>query len=338
MPLSVICPPVKGNILTISNGPARQHPWRYLFLFVVIYLGSIGITIFLAPMVQKLLWTYHSNNPTPLTNYLVGKPFGKIFDRTCWIPLSLGILYLLKTTGLLSFKRLGISWRHCGQWLRFFTLGAALSVLICMAQLVAAPWTFKDESVVGVLAKAFGCAVLVSTLEEIVFRALIPCLIRNAMGAVLALVLSSAFFAYVHFKIPPDVGNFYGASIDLGQSADVGWAYLTGIGTTFSCIPYFFLFTLGALLVLLVYRFSNPMAGMGFHCGLVFTLLLYRKVICFAADSSSNLLGTNHLIDSPLALILLCALFFYQCSCLVAQTQGADFSGTSPVPLRTPRT
>ncbi|MDR2677270.1 MAG: hypothetical protein LBB26_01750 [Puniceicoccales bacterium] len=299
--------------MSISSGPARRHPWRHLFLFVVIYLGSIGITIFLAPLVQKLLWIRHSSNPTSLTSYLVGKPFGKIFDRTRWIPLSFGVLYLLKTTGLLSFKRLGVGGKHCGQWLRFFILGVLLSVALCGAQLVTTPWTFGGGSLVATLARAFGSALLVSMLEEIVFRALIPCLIRNAAGAVLAFILGSAFFAYAHFKIPPEMGNFYGASIDIAQSANVGWAYLTGIGTTFRYVPYFSLFVLGGFLLMLVYRFSNLMASMGFHCGLVFILLLYRKIICFTADPLNKFLGSNHLVDSPLALVLLCSLFFYQC-------------------------
>ncbi|MDR2340942.1 MAG: CPBP family intramembrane metalloprotease [Puniceicoccales bacterium] len=263
-------------------------------------------------MVQKLLWICHTNRPSPSTNYLIGKPFGKIFDRTCWLPLSFGVLYLLKTTGLVSAKRLGIEWRHCGLWLRFFAFGAILSLAICATQLVATQWTFKGEFVTSILTKAFGSALLVSFLEEIVFRGLIPCLISNAAGAVFALVLSSAFFAYVHFKIPADVGNFYGASIDIAKSAAVGLAYLTGIRSTFQLIPYFSLFALSGLLLMLVYRFANLMASMGFHCGLIFVLLLYRKLICFTTDPL-EFLGSNHLIDSPLALILLCALFFYQC-------------------------
>lgn len=313
MRLPAICSPMKGGILRISNGPARQHPWRHLFLFVIIYLGSIGITVFLAPMVQKLLWIYHSNNPSPLTNYLIGKPFSKIFDRTCWIPLFIGSLYLLKITGLLSFKRLGVNLKYYGQWFRFFVIGAMLSLVICAAQLVTTPWNFCDGSAASILAKAFGSALLVSTLEEVIFRALIPCLIRGAAGPIPALVLSSAFFAYVHFKIPPDVGNFYGATVDISQSASVGWAYLTGIGTTFRRVPYFSLFFLGGLLLLLVYRFSNLMAGIGFHCGLVFILLLYRKTICLSANPANEFLGSNHLIDSPLVLLLLCALFSCHC-------------------------
>jgi membrane protease YdiL (CAAX protease family) len=233
--------------------------------------------------------------------------------RTGWLPLSFGILSRLKTTGLLSFKRLGMEWKYSGQWLRFFALGAILSLIACGATLVSGSWTFGDGSPAIILAKAFGSALLVSTLEEVVFRALIPCLIRNAAGSFLALALGSAFFAYVHFKIPSEVGDFYGASIDVAQSASVGWAYLTGIGTTFQCIPYLSLFVLGGSLTLLVYRLSNLMAGMGFHCGLVFILLLYRKTICFTDDPANKFLGGGHLVDSPLVLLLLCALFFYQC-------------------------
>ncbi|MDR1457212.1 MAG: CPBP family intramembrane metalloprotease [Puniceicoccales bacterium] len=305
---------MKDGMLRIPCGAVRQHPWRYLFLFIVIYFGSIGITIFLAPMVQKLLWIYHFSNPSPWTNYLVRKPFGKIFDRTCWIPLFFGIFYLLKKTRLLSLRRLGICWKYRGQWLIFFVLGALLSLVICLAQLATTQWTFGEKSAASILAKAVGSAFLVSTLEEIVFRALIPRLIYNAAGAIFALIISSAFFAHVHFKIPSDVGNFYGASISISQSSSVGLAYLTSIGASFRCIPYFSLLALGGLLVMLNYRFSNLMASMGFHCGLVFILLLYRGAIHITADSTSKFLGSNQLIDSPLALLLLWALFFYQCS------------------------
>jgi membrane protease YdiL (CAAX protease family) len=304
-------PQIKDCTLRIPSGQVRQNPWRYLLGWFVLYVTSIGITVLLAPWLQKFLWNWHSSSPSALSSYLVQKPFGKIFDRARWLPMILGVLYFLKVSGLLSLKRLGVTIKHCNQWIYFFVLGTSLTFVICAAQLMTLPWEMESIPMGEVILRALGSAFLVSLLEEIIFRALLLRLFYNALGLPLALILESLFFAYVHFKVPGELGNFYGSNVTLAQSASVGWGYLVGIGSTFHCVPFFSLFTLGCLLSLFAARRSNLMAPMGFHCGLVFTLLFYRKIVCITGESPHQFIGTNLLIDSTLGLLLLLALLFY---------------------------
>jgi len=76
--------------------------------------------------------------------------------------------------------------------------------IICGATALNSYEQFSAARFIGWILLTLASAILVGTIEEIVFRGLVLRLFYTAtIYPWLALILSSLFFAYVHFKIPP---------------------------------------------------------------------------------------------------------------------------------------
>lgn len=286
-----------------------QTSLYYVFLLFLVYVGSLLVTALIAPWVQNVIYALDSSYHFSATAYILRKPFSKVFDRVRWFPLLVGVLWLFKKNHLFSWQRLGLSRESRGLFFPFFVLAVLSALAVISLQLRAFSWQWKPVHYGALFTKLILTFFLVAFLEEIVFRGLVLRIFYTATTPSRALIWTSLFFAYVHFKAPASVGKFFGGDLTLSQGFLTALGFLFGVFSQFNWVSFCSLFALGLLLGELVYRYHSLWPSVGLHSGIVILMLSYRKVI--EMNESSVLLGSNILIDSPLVALLLLSLTLY---------------------------
>lgn len=256
-----------------------QTSARGVILLLLVYFGSLLIAAMLAPPVYFVVQWLAPDS------YLGGKSFADYFDRLRWLPVLIGLPLLVRVCGLWSFDRLGISCRPADfrQVGRGFIAGVLMLSVVIIPQLMFSPWQWKPDStgaVMMIIGLSLLGAVLVSLLEEIVFRGLAVRIFYTATRFVgLAIVLSAVFFAYTHFKLPGEVWDRFDGTIGWTTGFWVaGWT-VVGITVNFDWIPFLNLIVLGLILAILFLRSGRLGSCIGLHAGLVFILLSYRRMV-----------------------------------------------------------
>ena len=139
-----------------------------------------------------------------------------------------------------------------------------------------------------------------------------------------ALVISSAIYALVHFLSKPQ------------SPAEMNWAsglellptMLRGFVDFGQVVPGFFNLTLaGALLALGYQRTGNLFFSIGLHAGWIFWLRSYGLLTREAAGANASFWGTSRLIDGWLALVVL-SLALWLLSRRLPRAENADAPST----------
>ena len=172
-------------------------------------------------------------------------------------------------------------------------LGVGVSVFASKAQNI-------PEKVVG----AALTAVVVGTLEEILFRGGIFGALRRNLNWKVALLLSSSIYALVHF---------------LGSPSQVGpVAWYTGLELLPRMFEGFFrwekllpglinLTVIGGILALAYHRTGNLYFSMGLHAGWIFCLKCYGLSVKHMREANGWIWGSAKMIDGWLTLLILLA-------------------------------
>jgi len=301
-----------------------EYSFKGLWLFFGVYLGATLFAALLTPPVYLFAQFLNETFATETTKWLVGKGVDTFYDRLRWIPIVVGLPWVLGKCGLLSFKNLGLSFDadNPQKFFKFFATGAGVALLVFALQFFYAGAGVKDGVGFGAVAGAmlaglFG-ALILGFLEELVFRALIMRSFYTAFGALSAVILSSLFFAYKHFKVPSDVwqnipGGEHAASWDTGFF--VAYYDTIGVFINFNPLVFFTLFALGVLLCLMYLYTRSLGAPIAFHAGAVWVIAIFRKLFTPgpAAHELRDIFGGKALTDGyvPLAaLCVLCIAFF----------------------------
>lgn len=285
-------------------------------LFLFIYLGATLFAAILTPPAYWAVQWLDSVDPSETTKWLLGKRIDVYYDRLRWAPIILGFPWMMQKCGLFSFSNLGLRlnlkslFNLCG----FFILGIALAAAIFGLQWafgVSSPdATFDKSTLSSVALNAILGAFIVAFLEEIIMRGLIMRSFYTAMGTISGIVLSSLFFAYKHFKVPNSIWdklpNGGGSSWDMGFF--VAWYDTIGIAYEFNFLQFAGLFMFGVFLCLLYIKRKSLWPCIGFHAGLVFCLMMYRKLFDVTREGPRNILGGAGMTDGWLALIVLTVL------------------------------
>ncbi len=287
-----------------------QTSVRGVLLLVLVYFGSLVVAAILAPPIYFFVQWLAPDS------YLAGKSFADYFDRLRWLPVLIGLPLLIRVCGLWSLDRLGLAfYREDRGWmLRGFVAGVFMLAAVMAPQLYFSPVAWKPETlgaVVTILGLSLLGAVLVSLLEEIVFRGLILRIFYTATRLVgVAVLISALFFAYTHFKLPGEVWAGFDGEVGWTTGFWVaGWTVI-GIGVNFDWIPFANLTVLGLILALLFLRSGRLATCIGLHAGLVFVLLSYRRmvdILPFAPEVHDLrwFWGSDKIIDGVWTLILL---------------------------------
>jgi membrane protease YdiL (CAAX protease family) len=275
-------------------------------LFFAVYFGAYVVAALLVPAVYGILRRCRGRILTSLGAYVLAHPFGRVYGRICWIPLALGLLFLLKHCGLASWKKLGVHWRRWSQFLCFFLLGAALVALMAAVRMIQFGWEWRSGFFCWKLFCPLASALSIALLEEIVFRGLLLRFLCDSFGAPIALPCSGLFFAYVHFTGHSAIA-FRGPSPTISDGFRAALDSLGAIRCDFQPMAFLSLFLLGLLLGSYFLRYRNLMASIGFHSGAVFVLLASRRTVLLLAPSGPSL--PKDLLSLFLCPLLLCILF-----------------------------
>ena len=147
---------------------------------------------------------------------------------------------------------------------------------------------------------------LVSALEELLFRGALFGALRKAHRWTTALVVSSAVYALVHFfqKPPPPARITWTSGLEVLPRMCQGFVDFEML------VPGFFTLLLAGVILGLAYqRTGNLYLSAGLHAGWIFWLKFYGAVTLPAAGASQWFWGTGKLVDGWLALGLLLPVF-----------------------------
>lgn len=299
----------------------NRHSFEGLGLFLFIYLGA---TLFAAVLTAPAYWVVQwvdSIESTETTRWLLGKGVDVFYDRLRWAPIVIGLPYMIKRCGLFSFKNIGMPFTlgAAGYFFRFFALGVGLAVVIFSFQYAFCNVKFVGavgSELANILISAILGGLILGFLEELVMRCLIMRSIYTAFDALSAVVLSSLFFAYKHFKVPNSIwdslpGGVHNSSWDIGFF--VAWYDTVGIGTSFQFVHFATLFMFGAVLCMLYIRTKMLWAPIAMHAGIVFSIQTYRKIFEIGKSPNMVYFGGSGLTSGYMSLALLTLIFVALC-------------------------
>ena len=282
-----------------------MRPGRVILWFALaVFLGGA----LLAPW---LYWLAQWGAAHDFAGGLARNPFHRFVNRSLLVLALAGIWPLMRALGMCSWRNLGwVSPR--GQGARIvsgFGVGfVSLGVLAAVA-LLGGGWGFQaDLSESHLAVKLLGAAlsaVVVAMLEETFFRGAVMGALRRAHPVPVAIILSSAIYALLHFFRRPEAPSEVHWFTGLALLPQMMRGFLDGP----ALVPGFFNLTLAGILLALAYqRTGNLYFSMGLHGGWVFWLKFCSAVAVARPGANVWLWGTpGRLIDGWLALLVLAA-------------------------------
>jgi membrane protease YdiL (CAAX protease family) len=266
-------------------------------LFIYILVVFIGGAL-LSPCLWWLAQTIAPNS------HLAHNPFHRFVNRALLILALAGIWPLLRSLGARSWNDVGLV-RPSSQWSRLaagFALGFGSLAVLAALVLAAHSRTLNPDFAPRQFASAAVTAIVVSVLEEILFRGAIFGALRRVWDWRLALVVSSMIYAMVHFMEKADLPGPVAWDSGLRTLPQM----LRGFGDLQVVIPGFFNLTLAGIILGLAYqRTGNLYFSIGLHAGWIFWLKSYNLLTSQGANPREWLFGTGKLIDGWLALAVL---------------------------------
>jgi membrane protease YdiL (CAAX protease family) len=306
---------VKDKQTTERSGQSISFLEKILHWKSILYLyfTSLFFAAFAAPAMAHLLVFWDIKAPSRITSYILSKGFRVIYDRIhlfCFACLLL--IFGLKAwlahnphmpTEAMRNPKYSYFWK-------FFIVGISLDLVIMLVQVIGFPHTFISWSM-----KLWGwilwytmSACFIAILEEGLFRGCLLLSLYRSIGRQGAIWVSSLIFAYAHFYVPRAM-DVPMPKVAWNSGFRMMYYHLVGIFWNFETIPFIILLVMGIVLSQLVFLYRSLMPAIGFHAGMVWTLMLYRK--CIDVEMPLHpFLGTWRLLDAPMTL---CILLFVSC-------------------------
>jgi membrane protease YdiL (CAAX protease family) len=276
-----------------------MRPVRALTIYLLAVFVGGGL---LAP------WFYWAANGTGILDPTTAPPFHRFVNRSLLIVAFAGLWPLAYYCGLDTWRSIGLkrergwlkdAWK--GFLLGFLTLGvvAAGAVLSRSRVLI-----FNGEfgPLASALAIAAGTAVLVSFLEELLFRGVVFSALRQIYHWSIALLASSGLYSIVHFFQKPT------------HTEDVTWTsgleflpmMLRGFVDSTLVVPGFVVLLLaGAVLAAVYQRRGTLFFSIGVHAGWIFWLKSYGALTRRGPAYNESLWGSGKITDGWMAALVL---------------------------------
>ena len=275
-------------------------------------LRALGIYIFVVFVGGALVapWLYWlTQSFAPSFPHLANSPFHRFVNRSLLGLALIGLWPLLRNLGFRSCRGIGLV-RPGGHWQRL-AAGAALgfgSLAIVALTALAAGARALTENPGHAAQKILGAvltALTVAVLEEILFRGALFGALRTAFNWILALVLSSAVYALVHFRENASLTGpvLWYSGLELLPRMFRGFANWQEL------VPGFFNLTLaGALLALAYQRTGNLYFSIGLHAGWIFWLKSYGIFTHQVSGANAWIWGGAKMVDGWMALLVLASI------------------------------
>ena len=308
----------RDNNWMLFGKNSHEFTWKGVKYLLWVYFASLLFAaVVTGPVFTLFKWVAAETN-WKLFVYLVdGRSFDDFFDRLRMIPIVAGLPWLLVACGLFSFANLGVKFNR-EQLVRFaiwFGVGVVILTVVIAAQFAFGNVGMRQNATLyrwsTVLLAATASGVAVALVEEIVFRGLVFRIFYTAVRPITAIVLSSLFFAYVHFKVPDVAAGVLEHSSEWWMGLYTAFWMLFGITVNFSWMAFLNLFVFGVLLCLIFLRTRSLLACMGLHAGVVWLRLSYIKLFDVSGHPMQRLLGSGKVIDGLFPLIVLTGVCVY---------------------------
>jgi len=269
-----------------------MRPLRALVIYIaVVFIGGA----LLAPWLYRLAQLFGHALPQA-----ANAPFHRYLDRSFMLIALAGVWPMLTSLGATSWRDVGFVTPY-GQWkkvfggllLGFLTLAVVAGTAIGCGDRVLPP-TLDAHKIVAAIFGAAATAVLVGTLEEILFRGGIFGGLRRVLYWPFALLISSMIYALVHFLKSAEATGPIGWNSGLVMLPRM----LSGFVEIRALLPGFFSLTIaGALLGLAYQRTGNLYFSIGLHTGWVFCMKIYSHLTVQAPHSATWFWGTDKMTD-----------------------------------------
>ena len=257
----------------------------------------------------------------PIFN-LVGEqnsiPFHKCLSRTLVLSGLILSILLLASRGLLNRNALGFE-NHGVSAFKHIRQGILLGVLIvfCLELLLFLLdihiWDQQTElsvkTLLTMLSKSVLAGLVVALIEETIFRGAIFSLLESELGKIMTVMISSLFYAGVHFiKIPEYTGT-----------SPMWFSGFTLLPDSFGFLieprmldMMLTLFLLGVLLSVFRIRYNNIYYCIGIHAGIVMLVKLSNYLSDYQSGSEVDFLVNyvDHQMGYLASALLLFAIIF----------------------------
>jgi membrane protease YdiL (CAAX protease family) len=268
-----------------------------IYISSVFFFGALA-----APWIHQL--TQWIAGHIPAFQELAQAPFHRYVNRSLLFFAVLGMWPFLVSLRAVSWKTVGLE-KPNGQWgrvgagfgLGFLTLAVAGAIAV-LAQ--SRKWDpALGLAILGELVGITCSSVVVALLEELLFRGVLFGALCRAHTWKVALILSSAFYAAMHFfkrvKAPPDITWTSGFE----QLARM----LGGFVDPLALIPGFLSLTVAGMALGLAYRRTgNLFFPLGLHAGWVFWLKTFNELTVAGPEAQGLLRISKILYDGWLGL------------------------------------
>jgi len=277
-----------------------MRPLRALVIYIlVVFVGGALIAPWLYWLAQSLAHVFPK---------IVGSPFRRFVDRSFLILALAGLWPLLRALGATSWRETGVVAPYGqtkklfgGAMLGFFSLATVAAIALVCGERAFNP-NLTAHKLIGTFFSAIGTAIVVATLEEILFRGGIFGGLKRVLHWPFALLISSAIYALVHFLQRVE----YNDPVAWNSGLAILPQMLRGFADFEMLVPGFFNLTLaGILLGLAFHRTGNLYFSIGLHGGWIFWLKSYGALTHPVEGSSIWFWGSNKMIDGWLAFIVL---------------------------------
>jgi membrane protease YdiL (CAAX protease family) len=286
-----------------------MRPLRALVIYILaVFIGGA----LLAPLLYWLVQHFAQTAPR-----LASQPFHRYVDRSILGIALIGLWPFVKNLGFASVSEIGLV-KPSGQLKRL--LGGFLTGLISLAVIAGIAFAcharvlntkLSGTEIAQKLIGAAATAVVVAILEEILFRGALFGALRKVFHWILALVVSSLFYALMHYFKSADITG----PITWHSGLELLPLMLQNLADFRAMIPGFFNLTLAGILLGWAYqRTGNLYFSIGLHGGWIFWIKAYAVSSGPAAQANPWLWGSgsmaivNGWIAAPVLLLTL--LFF----------------------------
>lgn len=292
-----------------------QRSSRGLWLLALLYFGSLVSGAALSLVAFRLT---HYFDPDA-SSYLAGKSYSDFFDRARWVSVLALLPYLFVSCRLTSWRAIGFLRPGAKTFLAWFAWGVPMIFLIYGFNLATGAFTLNPawsaSSLFGDIAAAATAALLIGALEEVVFRGLVFRLFYSAMRPLPAILLSSLFFAILHFKTPDfSLEGVAPNEHGLSEALAIAWGTAVAPIAQFDLKYLLAIFLVGIVLHQVFVLGRNLWASIGLHAGWVFTIKLFDGA--FQTTEQANAFsGTTRVADGywvSVVLIAFVAFFAYR--------------------------
>jgi uncharacterized protein len=250
-----------------------MRPLRALLIYLIaVFVGGA----LLAPLLYWLAQSFAHTFPK-----IAAAPFHRYVNRALLGIALIGLWPLVKSLGFQSLQDVGIV-RPRGQWKKLaggFLLGmVSLAIVAALAFACHARQMndrYSTNQVTQKLLGAAGTAVVIAILEELLFRGALFGALRKVFHWIFALVLSSMFYAIMHYFESANTTD----AVTWLSGLKLLPLMLQNLGNFQAVIPGFFNLTLAGMLLGWAYqRTGNLYFSIGLHMGWIFWVKAYAVV------------------------------------------------------------